>query len=131
MKEKPMKKCLILVSSLLLVCCATGPAPSFPEDLKDYYALLIKGEPIPADFQRRVSNVESLSFSVETMEDNSARCLHFEIATKHPVRLKYISEVEIKKCHLVGGFVPRDTQSFFNWVDDAWDWMETRKRCFK
>ena len=126
-----MKICLILAISLLLLSCATGPAPRFPNDLKDYYALLIQGETVPLDFQKRVVNIEQLSFAVSTMDENSARCVHFEIASQHPVKLKYISEVPVKKCHLVGGFVPKDTQLFFNWVDDLWAWAETRKKCFK
>lgn len=86
---------------------------------------------MPADFVRRVSNADQLGFDVALMDENSAECMHFEIISQHPVKLKYISETLVKKCHLVGGFVPKDTQLFFNWIDDAWSWMETRKHCFK
>lgn len=126
-----MRLTLVGISIVGLLSCATGPAPKFPNELEDYYALVIQGEQVPTDFQKRVSNIEQFAFSVSTLDENSARCMHFKISSKHPVKLKYISEVPIKKCHLVGGFVPKDTQLFFSWVDDIWAWAETRKKCFK
>lgn len=121
-----MKICLILAASLFLAGCAVTPAPTFPEDLKDYYVTLVNEEPIPKEIEARIVNLEEI-----TLEGADVSCLHFEVVEKHPVKLKYISEVGLKRCHMVGGFVPRDTQHLFNWVDDMWDWAETRKKCFK
>lgn len=126
-----MKTLLTLAVSLIIVSCAYGPSPKFPDEVENYYALIIKGEPLPSDFQRRVSNVEQLAFDVSLMDEDSARCMHFKIVSKHPVKIKYVGEVFVKNCHLVGGFTPKDTQLVFNWIDDAWAWMETRKHCFK
>lgn len=128
-----MKKCLILAASFLLSSCAVGPSPKFPEDLKDYFVTMVNGQEIPKDFQSHIINVDEIpmdKFGI-FFTFNQASCLHFELIEKHPVKIKYIEEVPLKSCHLVGGFIPQDTQHLFNWIDDMWDWAETRKKCFK
>jgi hypothetical protein len=123
-----MKKCLIAIS-LFFISCAVGPAPKFPEEVKEYFVTMVEGEPLPEYFYRAVVNPEEIKLSDSKVVE--VHCAKFEIVEQHPVSIKFIEEVGLKSCHLVGGFGPSDTQKLFNYINDMWDWAETRKKCFK
>lgn len=119
-----MKIIIILAASFLLSCESTNKMPEFPEDLKNYYVMDISEAPvssIPA-FTKSVINPEMLPTFDTYGIDIMFSCLHFDIVSKHPFKLKYIGVVDFKACIGVGGLRPDDSVKFFNFVDDLISW---------
>jgi hypothetical protein len=123
-----MKKCTMLVASLILSGCAIGSFPKFPEMVKNQYTLDIVDQPQP-DFL--VAAVVNLSEIPAFQRGEVVRCLEFEIVSQAPYQIKYLQQVELKVCNGVTGFKPKDAVSIYNWMDDVYRWAQDRKKCFK
>lgn len=121
-----MKTLLILVASLLGGCAITS-APEFP-GIKDHYMVEVRNEEVPVQLLSAIVNLNEIP---EMRTNEVARCMHFEIVSRVPYKIKFTQQVPMKSCHLVGGYKPKDAQSLYNWVDDMAAWAETRKKCFK
>lgn len=123
-----MRTLLILVSSIILSGCAIGSMPAFPDEIKEHYMTEVKDEEIPSFVISSIENLEDIS----PMElKQVVRCLKFEVVSKIPYKIKFISEVPMKECHAVGGFKPANFVSLSNWITDVAEWAETRKKCFR
>lgn len=139
-----MKTLLTLVASSLLVGCAVGSFPKFPEQIKNHYVVDIATQDLPAgifysnniaevsqesvDFLDAITNIQEIP---EMKVTEVARCLKFEIVQKIPYKIKYLSQVALNECNLVGGYKPEDSVSLYNWFEQVVAWAEDRKHCFK
>jgi len=105
-----MKMLSILVGSLLIFGCAVGSFPAFPE-IKDHYMVEVRNEPIPLALLSRIENVVDVP-PMKEME--VVRCMHFEVTSKIPYKIKFLKQEPMKECHLVGGYKPKNSQSLYN-----------------
>lgn len=112
----------------MLSGCAIGSMPAFPEKIIDHYLVEVRDEEIPEVVMRAIENVEEVP-PIQLKE--VARCLKFEVISRIPYKIKFISVVEMKECNGVGGYKPADFVSLINWISDVAAWAETRKKCFK
>lgn len=128
-----MKIIIILVASLLILGCeTTDDMPTFPEDLRNYYVIDISSAPVAEipQFTELVVNPESLPSFDTYGVDVTVNCLHFDIISKHPFKIKYLGVVNYKACIGVGGLRPDDSVKFFNYVDDLVTWGKGKvQRC--
>ncbi len=127
---------------LLISGCAVGSFPSFPEQIKDHYVTDVKSPELPDGIFYSAYNTsegeEKFLSSITNPLDIPAmkevelvRCLHFEIVQKIPYQIKFLSQVPIMECNLVGGYKPKDSVSLYNWIEDVAAWAEKRKHCFR
>lgn len=121
-----MKITLILIASFILGGCAAGPFPSFPESIINHYIVDVRDEEIPAIVKDSIENPEEIPPTHEVV-----RCIKFDIVSKIPYRIKFVSEVPMKECSAVGGYKPSDFVTLYNWVNDVYEWAKDRKKCFK
>lgn len=127
-----MRNISILVISFIFATlsgCAVGEFPKFP-DIKKQYLLLVKGEETPEYVKKYIDNINDFNLLAATV-DSPIDCLEFDILSTRPYKLKLVGVVEVKNCHMVGGYKPHDTQSLLNWADDAYNWAKDRQHCFK
>lgn len=127
-----MKTILTLVTSvgfvLLTNGCAIGSMPAFPEKIVDHYLVEVRDEEIPESVVKAIENLDEIpAMSLKEV----ARCLKFEVISRIPYKIKFVSEVQMKDCNGVGGYKPSDFVSLINWISDVAAWAETRKKCFK
>jgi hypothetical protein len=111
-----------------LTGCAIGSMPQFPEDIKFHYLVEVKGEPQDAKLLSSIVNKEEIPYMNFAQ---TVRCLEFEIVSKYPYKLKFLSVQSLSVCNGVGGYKPESMQSLLNWIDDIYVWAKDRKRCFK
>lgn len=121
-----MKLILILAASITLAGCAIGSMPAFPEQIVNHYMVEVRDEPMPEYVVKAVENVEEIPPMHEVV-----RCIKFDIISKIPYKLKFVSEVPLKDCNGVGGYKPDDSMSLYNWMQDVQKWAEKRKKCFQ
>lgn len=138
-----MKIILILAASLsiLLSGCAVGSFPQFPEMVQKQYTVDIVNQAMPQTLQDAIINPEDIPQMVEINSNDLlrardvpellVRCLEFQIVSKAPYKIKYLSQVELIQCQGVTGFKPKDAISIYNWMDDVYEWAKDRKKCFK
>lgn len=134
-----MKKLLTLAGSLIVLgSCATGSFPEFPSTVKNHYVTEVRSESYQPEQNPEILVNPELTKTIINLEDipimeqtEVVRCLKFEIVSKHPYKIKYISQVETKECNGVGGYKTEDSISIYNWMDDVAEWAEGRKKCFK
>lgn len=122
-----MKNILTLAAISILTGCAVGSLPKFPE-LKFQYLVEVRDEEVPQKIITSLINPQDF-YPMNTQE--VARCLKFSIVSTYPYKIKFLSEVKMKECNLVGGFKPSETQELLNWIDDVYYWAQDRKKCFK
>lgn len=96
-----MKTLLILGISLGLLGCAGSSMPEFP-DIKKHYVMLVFG--------------------------GQAVCNECDIISKIPYKIGNCDEVELQRCHLMGGYLPADTQKLSNWLVDVKQWAEKQDK---
>lgn len=126
-------KILMLVASFLIAGCAVGDFPQFPSDVKDHYAIDIKGVPLSPMIKKYIINKDSLpenQTEAETGAMGDVSCLHFNIVSSNPYQIKYTGVVDIKLCNGVGGYKPDDSVKIYNWMQDAYNWAKGRQKCF-
>lgn len=121
-----MKIMSTLVGSLFLVGCMTGSMPTFPDTIKEHYMVDVHGEQKPPALIQAIVNLDEIPPTEDVV-----RCVKFEIVSSIPYKLKYVDVVALAECNGVGGYKPKDSVSFFNWMQDVVAWAEKRKNCFK
>lgn len=126
-------KIVLMLAAISLVGCAVGDFPQFPSDVKDHYALDIKGVPLNSTLKKFITNVEDLPESKSwPLAENygDVTCLHFEIVSSNPYKIKYTGAMELNNCNGVGGYKPSDSVKIYNWMQDAYNWAKGRQKCF-
>ena len=58
-------------------------------------------------------------------------CFKFKIVSTYPYKIKFEDVVPLMECNHVGGFKPKHIQSLVNWMDDVYEWAQSKKKCFK
>jgi len=120
----------ILFVSLMVLSlfsgCAVGNFPSFPASITEHYVVDVKGQPIPQVILKAIDNPEDIPPAIEVVQ-----CLHFNIISKIPYKIKFLAVEPIANCNGVGGYRPEDSVSLYNWIEDVAAWAEDRKKCFK
>ena len=112
------------MSSLIISCGGRElNLPAYP-NVKDYYGISIKGK-VDESILQFIENKEDVRPS-----DEVVNCLHFDLISFRPFKLKYTGTVELNECNLIGGFAPKDFHSVFNWFDDVYIWS-TRYKCYE
>ena len=117
---------VLLFVVLATVSCATGSFPEFPDEIKDHYLVEVRDEEMHQDVILAVVNPEEVPEMTEVV-----RCIHFEIVSKIPYKIKFKAIEPMKECNGVGGYKPKDSVSLLNWIDDVKSWADKRKKCFK
>jgi len=120
-----MKIILILVASIFLSGCAVGSMPEFP-GVKNHYVVEVRDEPQDKKLLSSIVNADEVPEMQEVV-----RCLKFDIVSKIPYKIKFVSVEPIAACNMVGGYLPKDAQSIYNWAQDVSDWADKRKKCFR
>lgn len=123
-----MKIILTLVGSSLLLGCANSSMPEFPSDIRAHYMVEVRDEEIPPEIFSAVVNANEIPHMAPVQV---ARCLHFDIISKVPYKIKFLAEEPMKECNGVGGYKPDNTVSLLNWIEDVSDWSKTKKKCFR
>ena len=101
--------------------------PEFPP-VKEQYVFVIDDMVFSEHLLLYVDNREDISLS----EDSKYHCIKFDIVNYSPYRLKYVGEVSIQNCHLVGGFNPTDMKLVTNWISEVQYWYsQYRNKCLK
>lgn len=121
-----MKKCTILVVSFVLLSCQSLDFPQWPEEFNDYYVVDLVEKPLSQDkaFTKFVVNPDKMpEFYVYDYEIVFS-CLKFEIVSRHPFKIKFLNVTNHLDCRGVGGFQPEDSVSFFNFIDDLFEWAK-------
>jgi hypothetical protein len=120
-------KILSILAASLLVGCASPSIPQFP-DIKDHYLVEVRDEDVPAQLLESIVNKSDIP---DMFSELTVRCLHFEVVSKIPYKIKFLKEEPMKQCHLVGGYKPKDSISIYNWLDDVKESVEKYKHCFR
>ena len=123
-----MKVYLLGLVLATLTGCAIGSMPKFPDDIKFHYLVEVKGEPQDIRLLSSIINIEEIP---KMTYAQTVRCLEFEVVSKYPYKIKFLSVQALAVCNGVGGFKPESMQSLLNWVDDVYYWAKDRKKCFK
>lgn len=115
---------LLAIAILLIGCGGTDiNLPSYPV-VKNYYGISVRGK-VDETIMQFIENKEE----VKPTED-IVSCLHFDLISFRPFKLKYTGQVELKDCNLIGGFAAKDLHTVFNWFDDVYIWS-TQYKCYK
>jgi hypothetical protein len=120
-------KILSILAASLLVGCASPRIPEFP-DIKDHYLVEVRDEEVPAQLLESIVNRHDIP---DMFSELTVRCLHFEVVSKIPYKIKFLREEKMNECHLVGGYKPKDSISIYNWLDDVKESVEKFKHCFR
>ena len=122
-----MRILLLLFALPLFVGCANSNVPQFPEDIQFHYLVEIKKTPNAfISFQNNIINL----YDIPKIQEE-VRCLEFEIVSRQPYKIKFLSQVDLIECNGVGGFKPSSMRSLVNWIDDVAAWAKENKKCFR
>lgn len=125
--------CAVIVAMIMVSGCSGTSFPEFPESVKFHYAVQVKDNTpnvvlLPEELTTNVVNISEVPAMAE---GQVVRCMKFEIVSKYPYKIKFLSEIPIKECNLIGGYTVEDSQSIYSWMDDVAEWADKHKSCFK
>lgn len=119
-------KILLTLSLLFLSACADISAPTPPE-IKTHYMLDVSPMAWPQATVNTIINADDIRKS----DKDIVRCMKFDVVTLVPYKIKFVSEVSIQECHLMGGPKPKELKAILEWVTAVIDWAESKKHCLK
>lgn len=123
-----MKNILTLGASLFILGCANSSMPEFPSVIRAHYMVEVREEPLPFKQLESIVNPQDI---MPMPTQQVARCLHFDIISKTPYKIKFLGEEPMLECNGVGGYRPDDSIMLLNWIDDISAWAKTKRKCFK
>lgn len=121
-------KILLILAASFLSGCAIQSFPDFPAQIKNHYAIDIRGEEINPVLKKFIVNLDDV-LNFKAMSGEKVTCLKFEIMQHNPYKIAYIGTTSISECNGVGGYKPSDTVQFYNFLQDIYRWAEGRKKC--
>ena len=114
------------ILSLSLVGCKKG-LPAYPEQLKEFHLVEVRGKPLSPQFASLVLNVQDIP---EVRAGEQVNCLRFEVVHVNPYQFNFTGVVPLVDCHEVSGYKPQESVLLWNWVDDVFRIAE-ENNCFR
>ena len=121
---------LICIALLLVTSCAPELTqfPTAPT-IKKHYMIEVKGQISVLNYNGfTIENVDSL---FPMTENEVARCLEFDVVTWMPYKIKFLQQVPLSSCNLIGGYQAGEIQAILNFISDVYAWADKKKHCFK
>lgn len=122
-----MKILALLILLLSALGCAKS-APKYPEQLKQFHLVFVKGMAFSKDFMQATNNDLDLRL-LKFEADEPFKCLLFKVTQTNPYQQVFVQEDPIQECHEVTGYKAKENVILMNWIDDTMKFLDEHN-CF-